>query len=553
MTQAADISLVPAPGTKNYDAMTTAELKDAAYRWVLDYSEREKHLPTQAEVGEEFKRSRGWGRDRMNEMRMRGWITDDGSGDTVDTAAELAADLERSEQAREQAINAQRAAEAHAARIQEQTDQTIAEVRAEAERRVAALEGATAERIRGTERLSTSAVEQLRADHAQQIRQIREESEQQVQRAQGEAATAKAEADRRMAGLEGAAAERERQKEELAAGELARLTADHEQQMARLQTQADARLQQAQSDTERIREEAEQRIADAIESAPAIRRAAEDQEAAEVLAATVTETHHQTLQKLMYGFYGVAATAALTGQVWAGIEHIPFPDNWSILAKALTVIPAFAVIEFGGVVTAAAADLRRRLGERATGFRIMSFGAATVAAGFNLIGHWGDWFPAIGFTGLSVFAFMLWLLYSEARRRDVLRNAGMMSRPAPVYGIGQWLREFKVTTQARSLAVEHGYGMHESLRIVREENRTAAEQKAADELLAKRRAAIAAAIERRIRAGSNDAIGADIAVTTIPLDLVADEVTARVDVGLWGDLIEEDIRPSRKPEPAETA
>ncbi|MGZ0153719.1 hypothetical protein ACXJJ3_42085 (plasmid) [Kribbella sp. WER1] len=542
---------MPEPGTKNPDAMTTAELQEAAYRWVLEYNQNNKHLPTQQEVGDQFGKSRGWGRDRMKEMRLQGWIADDGAGETVDTVGELTADLERAEQARGLAVEAQRAAEANAARIEQWANQTIADARAEADRRVAAVEGATAERLKGAQRQSTAQVEQVQADYERQISEIRAAADAQVLQARSEAAAAKAEATRQLAGLEGASAERERLSEEQAAVELAQLKAAHEGQVQELKEQAEAQLQQARAELERVQVDADQRVAAAIESAPSIRRAAENQEAAEVLASTVTEKHHETLRNLMYGFYIVAAAGALTGQVWAGVEHIPFPDNWPVWGMAAVVAPAFAVLEFGGVVTAYAADLRRRLGERATGFRIMSFAAATVAAGFNLVGHWGDWTPAIGFTGLSVFAYLLWLLYSEARRRDVLRNAGMMSRPAPVYGLMQWLREPKVTAQARRLAVEHGYGMHESLRIVREDNKAAAEQRAEDELRAKRRAAIAATIERRVRAEAGDDIGADIAVTTIPLDLVADEVTRRVDVGLWGDLIEHDIRPTRKPRPAE--
>ncbi|GAA1616538.1 hypothetical protein GCM10009789_83200 [Kribbella sancticallisti] len=549
----ADISLVPEPGAKNYDAMTSAELKEAGQRWVLDYIERHRRQPTQQEVGDEHGKSRGWGRDLMKEMRMRGLIADDGTGETVDTLAELTADVERAEAEREQALNAQRAAEANAARIQERAERTVAEVRAEADRRVAALEGALTERLSGSERQSMATVQRLQAEHEQQIRQIRQEADEQVQRAQREAAAATEEATRRLAGLEGASAERVRLSEQQAAAETARLQAEHEQQLAELQQKADARLDEARRETDRVRAEAEVRVAEAIENAPTVRRAAEDEARTEVLAATITSAHHTWLQGLMYGFYGVAAAAALTGQVWAGVEHIPFPASWPIGWKIAVVAPAFAVVEFGGVVTAYAADLRRRLGERATGFRMMSFGAATVAAGFNLVGHWGQWFPAIGFTGLSVFAFVLWLLYSEARRRDVLRDAGMMSRPAPVYGIGQWLRDFKLTWQARRLAVEFGYGTYESLRHAKELNAAeAAERQAeleAEEAAERRRArlkAIGDAIVARIVDRSEDPIGAEIAKNTIDLDRVAAEAEQRVSYDGWGELIAQDLDPYRQ-------
>jgi hypothetical protein len=48
------------------------------------------------------------------------------------------------------------------------------------------------------------------------------------------------------------------------------------------------------------------------------------------------------------------------------------------------ITPAFAVIELAGVTTSHQADLRRRLGEQAYGYRALSLLAAVVAAGFNL-------------------------------------------------------------------------------------------------------------------------------------------------------------------------
>jgi hypothetical protein len=70
--------------------------------------------------------------------------------------------------------------------------------------------------------------------------------------------------------------------------------------------------------------------------------------------------------------------------VWAGVEKLPFPHNWPWWAAALVITPAFAVIELAGVTTSHQADLRRRLGEQAYGYRALSLLAAVVAAGFNL-------------------------------------------------------------------------------------------------------------------------------------------------------------------------
>lgn len=134
----------------------------------------------------------------------------------------------------------------------------------------------------------------------------------------------------------------------------------------------------------------------------------------------------------------------------------------------------------------------------------LSLMAAVVAAGINLAGHWGDWLPAIGFTGLSAFAYCSWLMESNARRRDALRAAGKLAATAPVYGVAQWVREPGLTKRARTLAVEHGYGVHESLRVAREEVRTEIRHKA-----------LAVALKRRIvELHAGDEIGATIAATT---------------------------------------
>jgi hypothetical protein len=227
----------------------------------------------------------------------------------------------------------------------------------------------------------------------------------------------------------------------------------------------------------------------------------------------------QVAAKLQYAFYGVAVVFALVGQVWAGVTKIGFPAGTPVWLMIAIVTPAMAVIELAGVATSHQADLRRRLGEQAYGYRALSLLAAAVAAGFNLAGHWGDWFPAIGFTGLSVFAYCSWLMQSNARRRDALRAAGKLASTPPVYGAGQWVREPGLTKRARTLAVEHGYGVHESLRVAREEVRTET-----------RRKALAVALKRRIvELHDGDEIGATIAATTYDLDRLAAGVEARLD------------------------
>jgi hypothetical protein len=224
--------------------------------------------------------------------------------------------------------------------------------------------------------------------------------------------------------------------------------------------------------------------------------------------------------KVAYAFYATAATAALVGQVWAGVTHIPWPqEGFPVWLRIAVVTPAVAVIELGGVATAALADLRRRKGEQAYAYRAMSLFAALVALVFNVLGHWRpeERFLAFGFGGLSAFAYVLWLIHSSARRRDALRKVGQMAKTGPVYGVVQWIREPKVTWLARSLALEHEYGLYESLRQAREQIRTTA-----------RRVAIAGTVAEFIRSEQQDERLAKIAETTYDPDKLAAMLEERV-------------------------
>jgi hypothetical protein len=224
--------------------------------------------------------------------------------------------------------------------------------------------------------------------------------------------------------------------------------------------------------------------------------------------------------KVAYAFYATAAAAALVGQVWAGVTHIPWPsDGFSPLLKIILVTPAVAVLELGGVATAALADLRRRKGEQAYAYRAMSFFAALVAVVFNVVGHWRpeERFLAFGFGGLSAFAYVLWLIHSSARRRDALRRAGQMRETGPVYGLVQWAREPRVTWLARSLAIEHGYGLYESLRAAHHQIRNRS-----------RREAIAGTVAEYIRSEHQDERLAKIAETTYDPDRLAGMLEERI-------------------------
>jgi hypothetical protein len=244
--------------------------------------------------------------------------------------------------------------------------------------------------------------------------------------------------------------------------------------------------------------------------------------------------------KVAYAFYATAAAAALVGQVWAGVTHIPWPDNgFSQLLKIVLVTPAVAVLELGGVATAALADLRRRKGEQAYAYRAMSFFAALVAVVFNVVGHWRpeERFLAFGFGGLSAFAYVLWLIHSSARRRDALRRAGQMRETGPVYGVVQWAREPRVTWLARSLAIEHGYGLYESLRAAHHQIRNRS-----------RREAIAGTVAEYIRSEHQDERLAKIAETTYDPDRLAGMLEERINYEVITNKLTKAISPPPEPE-----
>ncbi|SCL21170.1 hypothetical protein [Micromonospora aurantiaca (nom. illeg.)] len=244
--------------------------------------------------------------------------------------------------------------------------------------------------------------------------------------------------------------------------------------------------------------------------------------------------------RVAYVFYGLAALAALVGQVWAAVEHIPWPkgeaalDGW---VKVLLVIPAVAVIELGGVATSGLADARRRKNEKAYAYRTMSAFAALVAIAFNIVGHKDELYLAIGFGGLSAFAYALWLAHSGARRRDALRKAGQLDRTPPVYGWSQWRREPAVTQLARTLALRHGWGVQESLERARKQIKTE-----------ERRRAIAAVVAQIIEAEHKNPLHAKIAVTTYDLDALAEQIEAQANYAGWAQKIGQALAPERDPD-----
>lgn len=237
-------------------------------------------------------------------------------------------------------------------------------------------------------------------------------------------------------------------------------------------------------------------------------------------------------------FYLVAAAGSSIGQIWVAVTIPPWPATIPWWARALLVLPFAVVIDLGGVVCAAFADARRRLGEAAYGWRILSAASVTLGVAINILGHAHIPYLAAVFGGLGVFAYSVWLLHSGARRRDALRTAGKLDDTAPVYGPAQWWREPTVTRRARTLALQHGLTIHASLLEAR-----------AQLAVERRTAALAKHVEKLVAARHDNPVLAAIAVTTLDIDAVAAALTARADVDGWARAIGVDLTPPTVDEP----
>jgi len=233
-----------------------------------------------------------------------------------------------------------------------------------------------------------------------------------------------------------------------------------------------------------------------------------------------------------WAFYLIAALGSTIGQIWVGAEVPPWPHDWPIWIRIALVLPFAVVIDLGGVVCSAFADSRQKLGESAYGWRILSAASVCLGVGINILGHANIPYLAVVFGGLGVFAYVVWLLHSAARRRDALRASGKLADTAPAYGLAQWRREPEVTRRAKALALAHGYSMFESLAQARTVLRTE-----------KRHAALATHIEKLIKSRHKDPIRAAIAATTLDIDAIAAELTAQADHAGWARAIGADLRP----------
>jgi hypothetical protein len=244
--------------------------------------------------------------------------------------------------------------------------------------------------------------------------------------------------------------------------------------------------------------------------------------------------------KVAYTFYATAALCAVVGSTLGLMEQVTWPTGiWEVpvgIQFAISLVPTL-VIELGGVATAALGDVRRQMGERAYGYRTMSAAVAIAAIGWQLGSHDFKWY-GFAFAGLSAFAYTLYLLHSAARRRDALRRSKKMADLAPVYPLWLQIRQPRLIKRAKSLAQEHNLELFQSINAAREAER-----------VERRRAAIAEAVEKRIRAVYRNPLQAEIAVQTYDMDEMARRIESQADYDAWAGMIGKGLQPVKDSPP----
>lgn len=234
-------------------------------------------------------------------------------------------------------------------------------------------------------------------------------------------------------------------------------------------------------------------------------------------------TKHRGARRYLIVFYVVVAAIAATG---AGQAATTWLHWWPIFAFA-----AVAAVEAGGAVISRHALDRRLLGERATVARLLSALVAAGAVAVNWFGHVHVGQAAF-FAGMSLLGYCVWLLDSEAQRRDQLRAEHRLAATPPAYGLWQWLRHPAVTALARRLARQDAaLGWVRSLETARAQLRAEVRQRA-----------IAVILHRKLRT-LHDPAAADLAIAVYDLDEIAARLADAADYDGLAGLLAVELSP----------
>lgn len=152
----------------------------------------------------------------------------------------------------------------------------------------------------------------------------------------------------------------------------------------------------------------------------------------------------QTAKRLRMAFYFVVLGVAAYGSVTGAVETLHLPK--------FIAIGAVGALELGSVVLNNEANARRRLGEQAAAQFLLSAAISIGAVVFNWTTHGNHLLGAL-FAGLSGLGYLVFVLGTEAARRDRLRAMGKLPPAPPAFGIvHQWALHPRLTWQARLIA-----------------------------------------------------------------------------------------------------
>jgi hypothetical protein len=227
--------------------------------------------------------------------------------------------------------------------------------------------------------------------------------------------------------------------------------------------------------------------------------------------------------RLLVIFYSAALVNALVGQTQGASLWL----HWDI-------VPALAAVgtaELAGVAIMAYADARRRLNEAAVGARVLSFLVAAGAVALNWFGHYDSKDqPTIAgayFAGMTGLAYLIYVIRTEAKRRDRLRKLGRLAHTPPAYGMWQWAFHPNLTRRARNLA-------RDDAQLTREKSLAAAKAEIREE---KRHAAVVAVLARYAQATARDAQAGEAVVHAYNLDDIAKRITAGADADALAQMV----------------
>lgn len=238
-------------------------------------------------------------------------------------------------------------------------------------------------------------------------------------------------------------------------------------------------------------------------------------------------------QRLATWLYVIAATASWIGQIWAGVDNIPWAYFIPVWLQILIVALPAAVLDLGGVATMAIADWRLSKGEKAIFWRILSFVWVGLAIGINVLGHLQQVLLSAVFGVFGLLAFLMALGHTEARRRDALQALGLLPPPKPRYDDEIRKNEPVAVRMAERLVVEDGYGKWQALDAAREQV-----------MATQHRDALAAYLRNEMtRMHAGDGALAGIVVGATRFDLLADQVMAQFDLSGWAAYIGAQMRP----------